>query len=286
MYGRPGDDMLDGGAGYDTIIGGAGNDTLRGGAGHNDYLSGGAGSDTYLFGLGDGITIIANDDTGEAGSEDVLRFMEGIEPGDVRVHSNTDEDGRILDLLLTVQSTGEEILVEKFFKGKHYQLSAVEFADGTKWDTAALTARVLGAAGVSNNGEQERLDEESYDEALCGIENFDNFFEVFSESVEFQKAHTLFPLGELWLDMGAAFEPVSEEEIVISPADEEFPIFPNKEERDAKDLLLEKEVLRKEGGEVITSVRIITRLSSGWNVFYLFEHNQCWRLFRIENHST
>ena len=79
MYGRAGDDSINGGnghdilyavdgndtingdAGNDTLYGGIGNDTLNGGADNdiliggtgNDILTGGAGADTFVWGIGD-----------------------------------------------------------------------------------------------------------------------------------------------------------------------------------------------------------------------------------------
>src|SRR5690606_13380112 len=130
LYGQNGNDVLDGGAGTDTLYGGNGDDTLRGGAGANDYLSGDAGNDTYLFGLGDGNTMVYNYDTG-AGRNDVLQFLEGIDPSDVRATRSSN------NLLLTVQSTGEVITVSSYFHNDGaggYALNAIEFADGTVWD--------------------------------------------------------------------------------------------------------------------------------------------------------
>ncbi len=70
------------------LYGGSGDDTLRGGAGANDSLTGDAGNDTYLFAAGEGNTSISNYDTG-VGRHDVLRFLEGINPGDVLVTRDT-----------------------------------------------------------------------------------------------------------------------------------------------------------------------------------------------------
>ena len=135
LYGNDGNDTLSGGGGNDDVYGGAGNDTLRGGSGE-DHLTGGSGSDTYLFGSGDGDTTIDNYDRA-ADSNDVLRFLEGIDPSDVRVSRSR------ANLFLTLQSTGEVTTVRNFFYGSGYELDAVEFADGTRWDTDTLKAKVV-----------------------------------------------------------------------------------------------------------------------------------------------
>ncbi len=112
---------------------------MRGGAGANDYLSGEAGNDTCEFATGDGNITIRNYDTG-ADRQDVLRFLAGIDPGDVTAsRSNT-------NLLLTIQSTGEMITVERHFLwygASGYALNAIEFADGTSWDVDTVKAMVL-----------------------------------------------------------------------------------------------------------------------------------------------
>ncbi|MCU7904910.1 MAG: hypothetical protein KZQ76_03480, partial [Candidatus Thiodiazotropha sp. (ex Epidulcina cf. delphinae)] len=144
VYGDAGDDVLDGGGGRDRVYGGAGNDTLRGGAGSGDSLYGNAGNDTYLFGSGDGNTTISNSDNG-ADRNDVLRFLAGVDPSDVRATRSS------TSLLLTIQSTGEVITVSSFFSGSRYELNTVEFADGTVWDTDAIKTLVLGATDGADN---------------------------------------------------------------------------------------------------------------------------------------
>ncbi|AUZ84679.1 calcium-binding protein [Methylophaga nitratireducenticrescens] len=134
LYGQNGNDLLNGGDGADNLYGGNGNDTLRGGIGNNDYLSGDTGNDTYLFGLGDGNTTVYNYDT-SAGRNDVLRFLEGIDPIDVHATRSS------TDLLLTIQSTGEIITVQSYFHNDGdggYALNAIEFADGTAWNLDAV----------------------------------------------------------------------------------------------------------------------------------------------------
>ena len=144
LRGGDDNDYLYGGAGTDILRGGAGNDELRGGTGRGDELYGDAGNDTYLFGRGDGRTFIHNDDAAGEGRRDILRFLAGINPGDVRVARRRN------DLLLTVAPRvgrrGEVITVVNFFaanqlKGQ-YKLDAVVFEDGTVWDTAALESIV------------------------------------------------------------------------------------------------------------------------------------------------
>ncbi len=137
LYGGDGNDTLLGGDGQDVLYGGAGNDILDGGLGASDTLIGDAGNDVYLFAAGDGNTTISNYDT-SANHNDVLRFAAGISLNNVLVTRSGN------DLRLTLQSTGEIITVQNhFISGNQYLLNAVEFADGTSWDSATLAQKVL-----------------------------------------------------------------------------------------------------------------------------------------------
>ena len=139
LYGGGGNDILNGGAGQDDIYGDWGDDTLRGGTGDGDVLIGGDGSDTYLFGIGDGHTRISNFGQRQ-GQGDVLRFLEGIVPEDIRLSRQGD------DLLLTVISSQEVITVSRYFfddGNSDSHLDAIEFADGTRWDVAHVFGRLL-----------------------------------------------------------------------------------------------------------------------------------------------
>lgn len=137
LRGDGGNDIVNGGDGTDLVLGGAGDDTLNGGNGVNDMLTGEAGNDTYLFAAGDGNTTLNNYDAG-TNRNDVLRFDAGITPGNVAVSRFGN------DLKLTAQGTGEVITVQNhFIIGNQYMLNAVEFSDGTSWNSAALALMVL-----------------------------------------------------------------------------------------------------------------------------------------------
>ncbi|SDX26766.1 calcium-binding protein, partial [Nitrosomonas communis] len=147
LSGGNGNDVLDGGDGTDVLYGGAGDDTLSGGAGTNDSLTGDAGNDTYLFAAGEGHTSINNYDTSTS-RHDVLRFLEGINSGDVAVTRNSS------NLYLTLTSSGEKITVSNYFYqdgAGPYVLDAIEFSDGTSWDVATVKQKTLqGTSGADN----------------------------------------------------------------------------------------------------------------------------------------
>ncbi|WP_297324080.1 calcium-binding protein [Nitrosomonas sp.] len=145
LYGGDGNDTLLGGDGQDVLYGNAGNDVLDGGLGAGDTLMGDAGNDVYLFAAGDGNTTISNYDT-SANHNDVLRFAAGINPTGVLAARSGN------DLRLTIQGTGEIITIQNhFISGNQYMLNAVEFADGTNWNSTALALMILTGTASADN---------------------------------------------------------------------------------------------------------------------------------------
>lgn len=167
LYGGAGDDVLGGtdvseragsvaartssGAGQPGYISLGGNpvqyvntniavgNTYEGGTG-NDTLNGTHGADLYLFGLGDGQdTIVERPGVGV----DVLRFGEGIAPGDVSVSRSG------LDLVLAHVNGADRVTVKDWFASTGYQVERVEFADGTAWAKEDLTAQGLVVSGTA-----------------------------------------------------------------------------------------------------------------------------------------
>ncbi len=170
LFGGEGNDTLLGGDGQDELYGNAGNDTLNGGQGTDDYMSGDEGNDIYLFAAGDGNIRISNYDI-NVGRYDVLRFTSGISPGNVLVGHLGD------NLLLTIQSTGEVITVERHFSGADYTLNAVEFADGTIWNSELIKQKATGASMGDDNitgfSTSDILDGLSGNDIISGLEGND-----------------------------------------------------------------------------------------------------------------
>ncbi|MDK3020771.1 calcium-binding protein [Pseudodonghicola flavimaris] len=77
LYGRFGDDRLDGGDEADTMNGGAGDDTLRGNV-VNDAMNGGGGSDTLIFAAGFGHDTVNGFHAGATGDADVIAISSGL----------------------------------------------------------------------------------------------------------------------------------------------------------------------------------------------------------------
>ncbi|MFJ4371708.1 calcium-binding protein [Pseudomonas japonica] len=140
-----GNDVLDGGSGNDTLNASAGNDQLSGGQG-NDVLNGGTGSDVYLFGLGDGRDIINDDTAYYSGNVDVLRFGAGISASDISVSRSGNH------VILAHGNGQDQVTIQNWFASNddRYRLERIEFADGTLWTSATVSAQLLvitGSAG-------------------------------------------------------------------------------------------------------------------------------------------
>jgi VCBS repeat-containing protein len=153
LAGSIGNDILNGGAGNDDLSGSAGNDTLSGGAG-DDYLAGGTGDDVYLFGRGDGHDIVSVAvslygwrSSADKTNNDILRFAARVAPGDVIASRGHYNDGLYVhnneysnsgDLVLTIQDTGDSVIMDSWFTASGAGNLQVEFNDGTVWDEALL----------------------------------------------------------------------------------------------------------------------------------------------------
>ena len=120
--------------GSDTLTGQGGNDLLDGGSG-DDYLQGGAGNDTYIFGRGYGQDVFGEYDE-TPGNVDTLKFAADIAPGDVTVSGDNG------DLILSIDGTADQIVLQDWFWDDAYKIEQVSFTDGTVWDIAAIEGMV------------------------------------------------------------------------------------------------------------------------------------------------
>jgi hypothetical protein len=135
------------GDGNDTIYGGLGHDIINGGKG-NDYLRGDDGNDVYVWNIGDGNDTINDyryhkaDWYGETG---VLKIGEGVDPSKIEL---TRSDN---NLILIIAETGERLTVENWYCGADYQITRVEFANGTIWTDAYLNSQSPVLRGTDGN---------------------------------------------------------------------------------------------------------------------------------------
>ncbi|WP_295607849.1 calcium-binding protein, partial [uncultured Lamprocystis sp.] len=135
-------DIMLGFGGDDSLLGQGGDDILIGGVG-NDILQGGEGDDLYIIGARQGSDRIRVYDAG-AEDADLIRFVPAVAAADVTVSRYWN------DLRLTIDRTGEMIMVEGWFYRVESGLSApqVVFADGTNWDVADLALLSRHATGT------------------------------------------------------------------------------------------------------------------------------------------
>jgi Ca2+-binding RTX toxin-like protein len=142
LYGGVFNDVLTGLGGNDGLYGFGGNDTLDGGSG-NDYLDGGPGNDTYLFARGDGQdTLLDYQYTGM--DLNTIRMAADISPDDVIVQADPYND-----LVLSLNGTTDQLIVDGYFNDSTFQVEKVEFADGTIWDANAILSR---GQGITSTG--------------------------------------------------------------------------------------------------------------------------------------
>jgi Ca2+-binding RTX toxin-like protein len=163
LRGLAGSDTLYGGGGDDVLDGGSGDDTLRGG-GQYTY---GAGNDVYLFGFGGGHDSILDQDT-TPGNVDTIRFADGVRPADVTLSR---DPRSVLELVLTLEPTGDSIAVANWFADPQYRIEQVRFADGTVWDAA-----VLSQAAVLGTPDADTLSGQGGDDTLRGRGGMDTLY--------------------------------------------------------------------------------------------------------------
>lgn len=178
LYGRQGSDTIQGGEGRDIIFGGAGddvlygdsfyensggnttngngNDVLIGGEG-DDTLQGGAGDDTYIFGRGHGQDTIhewhRRYNWGVSGSNagfDTLKFLDGVEPSDVRVRRVSDND-----LEISIIDTEDRVTIQGHFNPhsstRWSTIDQIVFADGMVWDLDTIDEMARYVRGTDGN---------------------------------------------------------------------------------------------------------------------------------------
>ncbi|AVS98836.1 hypothetical protein C8236_08340, partial [Paracidovorax avenae] len=190
MHGGAGNDELRGGAGNDTLLGEEGNDGLYGEAGDdvmdggagNDYMDGGAGANTYRFGRGDGQDTIAYKSGGSDGKLGTLQFKDGVQASDLVLRQVYDNQLGSKALEVSIAGTADKVTINGFFYNSDpanplNSVQRFEFADGTAWDLAAITAKLFTGGdgndtivGTSRSG---TIRGEAGDDSLYGGEGND-----------------------------------------------------------------------------------------------------------------
>ncbi|WP_164557906.1 hypothetical protein HF313_07500 [Massilia atriviolacea] len=175
LRGLQGNDALLGGAGNDLLLGGEGDDTLDGGQG-DDFLDDGFGNNTYVFARGDGRDTILNNTPLPQMRYQSIAFSDGIRPE--QVHLQRVGYGTWDDLVITIDGQPEQVIEVRGFiyndplYATNQHLNEIRFADGSKWDSAAIFARLnLGTeAGESIGGSAlaDRIEAKGGNDTLTG----------------------------------------------------------------------------------------------------------------------
>ncbi|MDR1508370.1 MAG: hypothetical protein LBS53_01880, partial [Synergistaceae bacterium] len=109
----------------------------------------GSNSDIYVWKPGDGNDTIYDYNYGKDsyGHTDVLKIGEGVTPDDIELTRPAGSN----DLLFIINSTGETLTLKDWYLGADYQLTRIEFADGTIWSRANLNAATLVLRGTDGD---------------------------------------------------------------------------------------------------------------------------------------
>jgi Ca2+-binding RTX toxin-like protein len=155
------DDAINGGAGDDLLRGNSGNDTLDGGTG-NDRLEGGDGDDIYVYAAGGGDDVIG-EYTYYWGSYNTLKLGSGISAADLRFAPDSADPSNMV--ITFANMAGSITLEHQISWGREYGIDAVQFADGTQWDTNQLNAAYF--AGLETSG-ADTIDGTWYGDTING----------------------------------------------------------------------------------------------------------------------
>lgn len=124
---------LTGSLGNDDLRGDDLDDTFLGGEG-DDFLTGEEGSDTYIWRLGDGNDTIDDFSFDEEDIDTIV--FQGVSPSDISFSRDT--FGDLNDLLITINSTGEQIRVLNQLDRFVDVIERLTFDDGTEISLAGL----------------------------------------------------------------------------------------------------------------------------------------------------
>ena len=164
LFQENGNGWLDGGGGDDRILAGAGDDVLDGGSG-DDQLEGEAGNDVYLLRPGTGADVVSDE-------QGVNRIFVGgaVGPAELGVQRRRE------DLVVYLPAQGGRLTVHNYFSDDGVlRVSAIEFGDGTRWESAEITRRVASVTAIAGNpvvgtpGDDTRLHGSALDELLQGL---------------------------------------------------------------------------------------------------------------------
>ncbi|WP_281061362.1 calcium-binding protein, partial [Sphingobium sp. Sx8-8] len=159
IYGTRFAETIDGGAGNDTIFAGEGDDVIRGGTG-DDVLQGSYGQDTYIYNIGDGDDVIIDARTDAYNNwfgSNTLKFGAGISSSDLILEKDFADN---TNLVIRFTNATGSITVDdqtRAYWDASWGIDTFEFADGSTWDRATITAAITQSSTVltgTNNGDE------------------------------------------------------------------------------------------------------------------------------------
>jgi Ca2+-binding RTX toxin-like protein len=162
LFGNQNDNLIQGLGGDDYLSGQDGNDVLDGGAG-DDRLYGDVGNDTYLFDRGGGQDILVSYDS--TGTEmEIVRLGADVLASNVTIQVV----GTSNDLVMRINGTSDQLLLDEFLWRSDYQIDRLEFGDGTVWDSAMILDHAAGLTLVGTESDNT-LRGSVLDDVLTGL---------------------------------------------------------------------------------------------------------------------
>ncbi|WP_282445652.1 putative Ig domain-containing protein [Massilia antarctica] len=173
LQGMDGNDVLIGGNGDDFLGGGNGDDTLIPGAGF-DHVEPGAGNNLILFGRDNGLTVLLPGPINEA--RNTIMMAADVRPADVSLSLQSPYQVQV-----RIAGSGATLQMDLFPEpgpsgpGQWRLPAQMQFADGTRWDSARLLALSLTQNGDEGNNvmqgypdRNDRIDGKGGDDIING----------------------------------------------------------------------------------------------------------------------
>lgn len=114
----------------------------------------------------------------------------------------------------------------------------------------------------------------------CKVKNFWDFFNAFSESIEMQRACTLFPLDKI--ELVFVQDELSPKMHVLKIEQVSFPLIINKETRLKQHISLETKTKNNKKAKVV-----LYKQDTGYQIIYRFVKKKAsWQLIKIEDWSV
>jgi Ca2+-binding RTX toxin-like protein len=178
-----GNDIVYGRGGQDEIQGEEGNDVLYGNEG-DDRLTGGVGNDTYGYARGDGNDTIV-ETTEYSGSLDKLVFSD-IGPSEISLRQKGND--LIIEIAESSPGAGDDgsiLIKSSVADDREHGIESIEFAGGTTWTMQDIIAHIslVEAEGIMGTSGIDVLEGTMGDDLITGLEGDDSLSGSFGDDV-------------------------------------------------------------------------------------------------------